>query len=148
GEVLALLPSPLAHERPQLGVVVGEELEGRGGGPLLTHEQERQLGCEEEEGRGRAVRGRRYVVGEAVAGGTVAHLVVVLDADDALLGTDGRGARAARPARPAARLAVVEPAFSNRLGEVRRRRPGEVGEVARGVAGGEVADLVVEVVGP
>src|SRR5690606_34236862 len=107
GEVPELLPSPLAHERPQLRVVVGEELKGRGGGPLLAHEQERQLGREEEEGRGRTVGGRRDVVGEAVAGRPIAHLVVVLDADDALLRPDSFRARPARLAGAAARTAVV-----------------------------------------
>ena len=148
GEVLELRLPARAHERAELGVVIGEELERRGRGPLLAHEQERQLGREEQERARRAVRaGSADVVSRSPAG-PVADLVVVLDADDALLGADRLGARPAWLARRFARAAVVEPPALERLRDVGRRRVGEVGVVALGVASEEVADQVVEVVGP
>ena len=148
GEVLELALAAGRDERAELVVVVGEERERGRRRPLLAHEQERRFGRHQEERRRGPERGRRDLVVQARPRRPVADLVVVLDADDALLAAHALRARPPCLARPLGGAAVVEPATAERLGDLGRRRVGEVGVVALGVAREHVADLVVEVVGP
>jgi hypothetical protein len=79
GELLA--PS-LAHRLGQLRPEVGEEGEGLRRRPFLAHEQHRHLRQQQVGGGHRAHRLGRGEVGQAVAEGAIADLVVVLDEGD------------------------------------------------------------------
>ena len=140
---------PSAVALPELGLGVGgEERERRRGRPLLPHEQHRgeRPGERQQGGAGELVVVE--VLGEPVAAGAVADLVVVLVGHHEppgrhVLGVDGRAvvALAERRERP-----VVEEPLLAHLGQRLERL--EVGVVAGGLAAQRDVDGVVEVVAP
>src|SRR5690606_13368109 len=76
-----LLAPALRHQAAQLGIVIGEELEGRRTPPLFAHEKQRRFRSQKKQGRYRPESGRLDLVIEALAHGPIAHLIVVLEAD-------------------------------------------------------------------
>ena len=62
--------------------IVGEELERRGFGIFLAHEQQRRLRCKQEQ-RGRSLdRAARHNVMQPLAKAAIPNLIMVLNAED------------------------------------------------------------------
>ena len=81
GEALEFLLAALADQLPQFAVMVAEKREGRAGGPLLPHEDQRRHGQREQQRTGPPeVSGRDVTqVVNPVSHRAVPHLIVVLD---------------------------------------------------------------------
>ena len=139
-------PSDTARPRSGLGVV-GEEGERRRRAPLLAHEQHRGVRRGQRDQRRQHQLVVVELLGEPVATGPVADLVVVLAGHHQ---PPPGGARVERPTVVAAAErrpgAVVEEAPLEDLGQRAERL--EVGVVALGLAGQRDVEGVVEVVAP
>ena len=118
GELLELAPAPLAHGIGELVVEVGEEAERLGRAPLLAHEQERDVGREQEDRLHRLDRLGRRQSGDPLAERAVADLIVILDEGD----ERDRRQMTARLAAPGALAVVRDVAL---VDEARGQRPGQ-----------------------
>ena len=125
-EVLELVPSPGRHLSSELVVVIREVQERRAGRKFLPHEEQWCLRREEQQCRECAPRRRIHCVMQAVAERAVAHLVVILQADDKAVRRDPFRMRASRLAMPPRRLPGIEPpclaAFAQCPRQCRRSR--------------------------
>jgi hypothetical protein len=144
-----LAPSAVAHRARELALEVAEIEEGRVGGELLAHEEERHRGSEQQDREREAHALGRGDRREPLAQRAVAHLVVVLQE-----GHEGRERQVRRglPAPLAAAmrggLALVGEAFGERAREHACGLGGVVAVVAVGLAGHEHVEGVVRVVVP
>ena len=113
---------------------------------LLTHEQKRDVGRQQQQ-RGRHPQGSgRHQRRETLAACPVPGLVVVLEADDEAIGRDVHG-RTSVPAAAVRRVApIVHVALTDRLGD--RFGSAEIGIVAAPLTGERHVDRVMKVVGP
>ena len=142
-----LAAASFGHESPQALVVVGEVLERARCPPLLSHEQQRCFGREQEQHGGRAPLGGVDLVVQPLAHRPVADLVVVLQEHDEVARRHASRVRAPRPTEVLRVLALEEPAVGERPGRVLERAR-EVAVVAIAVTREPHAQLVVEVVRP
>src|SRR5262249_52461168 len=142
-----LLAAALRDRAAELGLVVGEVQKGARGGELLAHEQQRRLGREQQQRRRGAVERGRDEVGEPLAQGAVADLVVVLGREDEGARRRAAGPRGTHPAPERRKPSAVQEAVPQRLGDLLGAPP-VVPEVALALAGQERPERVVEVVGP
>ena len=142
-----LLAPALGDEAAEFGVVVREVQERRRGHPLLPLEDDRDVRREAEQRARRPVALGAATGVQALAEGAVAHLVVVGDAVAKGVRRQVRAGRAALAVRARNRLAAVEPAVGQGLGEF-LRAAGEVPQVRIPFACQGHADAVVEVVRP
>jgi hypothetical protein len=127
--------------------VVGEVEEGCGCEELLSLEEKRRLGEEEEQYRCREYVGATDAVVQAVAEGTIADLVVVLNAVDELMPGLFAGHRPAMLAGGGIELAFKEESLGDDPGEF-SWSAFEAAKVAFTFRLQDVADDVVEVVRP
>ena len=124
GKALELAAAALGHERAQVLAEIGEEEEGLGRRPLLSHE-EQGYGRGEEEYRGRrAHRFGRGEGGEALAEGAVADLIVILEKAHEARGGKPRARLAPRPAAIGRPLALIREALGEAAGEMGQWRAG------------------------
>src|SRR5687768_2203461 len=146
-ELLELLPSPFAHGLDELRVSVAHEvLKGIRLTVLLAHEEQRNVwGQEQERGREPAFR-QAHQRGDAIAERTVAHLIVILNADHEPV----RGNAGCRRAMAPLAMLGVPPIEYERSAQRRRDRgdAAEVGVVAVLLSGERGVDTVVQVVRP
>ncbi len=146
------LPPPAPPDRlRELRVgVVGEELPGRGGAPLLAHEEHGGIRRGEREGRRAGQQPRRQRRREPVALRPVADLVVGLGVPQQPVRREPAAVQRppVLPPAEAGVRAVVEEPGGQRLGQRGERVPGEILVVALRLAGQRGVHRVVEVVVP
>jgi len=145
---LELLDPSLADGLGELGLgVVGEELPGGRGAPLLAHEEHRGVGRGQDHRGGDGQLAGREPGRRPVAERPVAHLVVVGGEGDEAVPVHLRRNGPA-PVLPAERrpVAVVHEHLGERLGE--RLGGAEIGVDPVALAGDQGMDGVVDVVGP
>src|SRR5262250_1713900 len=142
-----LPPPPLGDQCSQIPAEIREEQEGLGRAPFFAHEEQRQRRSEEDDGGGGAYRLGRGELGDALAEGAVADLVVVLEE-----------VHEARGRQLGARLPPLAPPVGGPLALIREALGEAAGEVAQGgmvvlvvatlLAGEEDVERVVDVVVP
>ncbi|CAB4934707.1 unannotated protein [freshwater metagenome] len=150
--VLGELADPALRGRlAELGLgVAGEELPRRAGAPLLAHEEHRGERAGQRDGRADGEQARGEGGRDAVPGGPVADLVVVLQVGQEFPARQPVGVHRAAVVPLAERRPgpVVEERAGEHLGQPGQTALGEVPVVALALAGEHGVQRVVEVVAP